>query len=86
QLTRSTIPTFSSGFFPLSYEYLQEKPEKAPVVLWMNDIAGHTSLKGIFLENGPFYLDENDELQERTHTWTKTHSMLYIDAPVGSGI
>ncbi|CAG7818374.1 unnamed protein product [Allacma fusca] len=67
-------------FFPA-----QEKPEKAPVILWVNDIPGHTSLRGIFLENGPFYIDENDEIQERAHTWTKTHSMLYIDAPVGSG-
>ncbi|CAG7786811.1 unnamed protein product [Allacma fusca] len=67
-------------FFPA-----QEKPEKAPVILWVNDVPGHTSLKGIFLENGPFILDENGEIQERAHTWTKTHSMLYIDAPVGSG-
>jgi vitellogenic carboxypeptidase-like protein len=67
-------------FFPA-----QENPEKAPVILWINDIPGYTCLKGVFLETGPFYVDDGNKLVERNSTWTRTHSMLYIDAPVGSG-
>ncbi|CAG7829873.1 unnamed protein product, partial [Allacma fusca] len=44
-------------FFPA-----QESPENAPVILWINDIPGYTCLKGVFLETGPFYVDENNQL------------------------
>ncbi|CAG7697361.1 unnamed protein product [Allacma fusca] len=67
-------------FFPA-----QENPEKAPIILWINDIPGFTSLKGVFLETGPFSVDDDNKLVERNSTWTRSHSMLYIDAPVGTG-
>ncbi|CAG7725044.1 unnamed protein product, partial [Allacma fusca] len=62
-----------------------ENTDKAPVILWINDLPGYTCLKGVFLETGPFYVGENNELKSRNSSWTRTHSMLYIDAPVGSG-
>ncbi|CAG7723333.1 unnamed protein product, partial [Allacma fusca] len=62
----------------------QENPENAPVILWVNDIPGFSSLQGVFLETGPFELDENNVVKDRNVSWTKSHSMLYIDAPVGT--
>ncbi|CAG7720344.1 unnamed protein product, partial [Allacma fusca] len=62
-----------------------KNPEKAPVILWINDLPGFTSLKGVFLETGPFYVDDDNQLRDRNTSWAKTHSMLYIDAPVGTG-
>jgi vitellogenic carboxypeptidase-like protein len=67
-------------FFPA-----QENPDKAPVILYVNESPGTSCLAAIFLENGPFSLNENNELVDRNSSWTKTNSMLYIDAPVGSG-
>ncbi|CAG7817907.1 unnamed protein product, partial [Allacma fusca] len=67
-------------FFPA-----QENPEKAPVILWINDIPGFTCLKGVFLETGPFFVDDDNKLVQRNSSWTRSHSMLYIDAPVGTG-
>ncbi|CAG7697360.1 unnamed protein product [Allacma fusca] len=67
-------------FFPA-----QENPEKAPVILYVNDAPGLSCLLSIFLETGPFVITENLELMDRNSSWTKFASMLYIDAPVGSG-
>ncbi|CAG7826664.1 unnamed protein product [Allacma fusca] len=67
-------------FFPA-----QEKPETAPVILWISELPGFSSLRGLFLENGPFFVNENLTLKDRPLAWTKTYSMIYIDAPIGSG-
>ncbi|CAG7709325.1 unnamed protein product, partial [Allacma fusca] len=29
-----------------------EAPEKAPVIMWLNEVAGSSCLKGVFVENG----------------------------------
>ncbi|CAG7816569.1 unnamed protein product [Allacma fusca] len=62
-----------------------ENPESASVILWANEASGYSCLRAVFLENGPFFLDEKFRLQERNESWAKTHSMLYIDVPVGAG-
>ncbi len=40
---------------------------------------------GLFVEHGPFAVDENLNLVPRTHAWSLTHNVLYIDNPVGTG-
>ncbi|CAG7715370.1 unnamed protein product [Allacma fusca] len=67
-------------FFPA-----QESPQTASVILWANEASGYSCMRAVFLENGPFFLDEKLRLHERNHSWAKTHSMLYIDVPVGAG-
>lgn len=67
-------------FFPA-----QQSPATAPVVLWLQGGPGGSSLFGLFVEHGPFSVDDNLNLVERTHTWTATHSVLYVDNPVGTG-
>ncbi|CAG7678620.1 unnamed protein product [Allacma fusca] len=62
-----------------------ENPDTSSVILVVNSIPGISLMQGIFLENGPFTLDENLELKEQNYTWAKTHTLIYIDSPVGSG-
>ncbi|XP_012264672.1 venom serine carboxypeptidase [Athalia rosae] len=67
-------------FFPA-----QVSPKTAPVVLWLQGGPGATSLFGLFTENGPFRVTQNKTLAMRKYSWTKSHSVLYIDNPVGTG-
>ncbi|KAG8227812.1 hypothetical protein J437_LFUL010970 [Ladona fulva] len=67
-------------FFPAKYDY-----EKAPVVLWLQGGPGATSLFGLFTENGPFFISKKLYLKSRKYSWSNTHSVLYIDNPVGTG-
>jgi vitellogenic carboxypeptidase-like protein len=61
-------------------------PENAPFLVWLQGGPGSTSLIGLFNEHGPYYVDSSANLKERVGTaWTRTHSVLYIDNPVGSG-
>ncbi|CAG7734478.1 unnamed protein product [Allacma fusca] len=81
----SALVLKASAFAISHYLPAEKNPENAPVILWINDLPGFTSLKGVFLETGPFYVDDDNKLRERNTSWVKTHSMLYIDAPVGTG-
>jgi len=59
----------------------------APVLLWLQGGPGSSSLLGVFNLNGPFSVCKScgGELKLRDHAWTGTHSMLYVDNPVGTG-
>lgn len=67
-------------FFPA-----EESPGYAPVVLWLQGGPGASSLFGLFAENGPFQFDGHNKLQKRNYTWSRTHNLIYIDNPVGTG-
>jgi len=77
-------PNFDSNmffwFFPAAFEAAD-----APVVLWLQGGPGGSSLFGLFVENGPFSVTENLELEERTTSWALTHNLIFIDNPVGTG-
>lgn len=40
---------------------------------------------GLFAEIGPFSVKIQHGLKERVFSWTKTHSVIYIDNPAGTG-
>ncbi|CAG0923240.1 unnamed protein product [Notodromas monacha] len=63
----------------------KEGPESAPLVLWLQGGPGGSSLFGLFVENGPWILDSNLNLAFRYYDWTRTHSIIYVDSPVGTG-
>ncbi|CAG7828495.1 unnamed protein product [Allacma fusca] len=67
-------------FFPA-----QENPDNAPVLLWINELPGFSCVRAIFLETGPFKVGPNNLVSERNTSWTRSHSMLYVDSPVGTG-
>ncbi|XP_077483069.1 putative serine carboxypeptidase CPVL isoform X2 [Amblyomma americanum] len=62
-----------------------ENPDRVPVMLWLQGGPGTSSLMGLFVEHGPYYVDENYAAQLREITWTRTISVLYVDNPVGTG-
>lgn len=67
-------------FFPA-----QTQPTDAPVVLWLQGGPGGSSLFGLFVEHGPYFVTKNMTLRTRDFPWTSIFSMLYIDNPVGTG-
>lgn len=67
-------------FFPSQTDYTN-----APVVLWLQGGPGATSLIGLFTENGPFEVKPKHGLKLRKYAWTQSHSVIYIDNPVGAG-
>lgn len=67
-------------FFPA-----QVRPETAPVLLWLQGGPGGTSMFGLFVEHGPYFVHQNLTLGYREIPWTSRYSVLYIDNPVGTG-
>lgn len=67
-------------FFPA-----QTDSTNAPVILWLQGGPGATSLFGLFAENGPFTVKAKKGLKLRKYAWTTSHSVIYIDNPVGTG-
>ena len=64
---------------------MQNNSESAPLVLWLQGGPGGSSLFGLFIEHGPFFVDEALALNEREISWSKKYNMLYIDQPAGTG-
>jgi vitellogenic carboxypeptidase-like protein len=56
------------------------------VVLWLQGGPGATSLYGLFTENGPLVVETNQTLSTRQYSWSKTHNLIFIDNPVGTGL
>ncbi|XP_076826848.1 putative serine carboxypeptidase CPVL isoform X2 [Brachyhypopomus gauderio] len=63
----------------------QERPETAPLLLWLQGGPGGTSMFGLFVEHGPYVVYKNLTLGYRKYAWTSRYSVLYIDNPVGTG-
>ncbi|XP_060528554.1 venom serine carboxypeptidase-like [Cylas formicarius] len=67
-------------FFPSENDYKND-----PVVLWLQGGPGASSLFALFNENGPFIIGEDLNVTIRDVYWSQSHSVLYIDNPVGTG-
>lgn len=65
-----------------------KSPQTAPVVVWLQGGPGASSMSGVFYENGPYAVkddDNNGTIFLRKYSWTEKLSVLYIDNPVGTG-
>ncbi|KAK7080870.1 hypothetical protein SK128_028085 [Halocaridina rubra] len=84
-----------SGFLTVNKEYnsnlffwffpARVGADDAPVLVWLQGGPGGSSLFGLFAEHGPFNVDENLHLVPRDYAWTRTHNVIYIDNPAGTG-
>lgn len=94
-ITHAVIPRSHAGVITVNTTYgnhlffwlfpaLNENPH-APLMVWLNDGPGFSSMEGLFFENGPLRISENYELTRWNKTWAQNISMLYIDQPVGAG-
>lgn len=58
---------------------------KAPLVVWLQGGPGGSSLFGLFVEHGPWSVDQNLNLQDRSTAWSLPYNVLYVDQPAGTG-
>ena len=63
----------------------KNNPETAPLVVWLNGGAGCSSMLGLFLENGPYRVQDNLTLALDPHYWNQNANILYLDQPAGAG-
>ena len=60
-------------------------PKIAPLVIWLQGGPGGSSLFGLFIEHGPYYVNKDQQVVARNITWAESYNMLYIDQPAGTG-
>ncbi|XWS63300.1 hypothetical protein CRYUN_Cryun06bG0083500 [Craigia yunnanensis] len=63
------------------------KPEKKPLLLWLNGGPGCSSIGyGETEELGPFFTQKDaSTLKLNTHRWNKAANLLFVESPVGVG-
>jgi carboxypeptidase C (cathepsin A) len=68
----------------------RQKPETAPLTIWLNGGPGSSSLVGFFAENGPCEVVQMEDgsygTQTRLWGWDRSSNVLYIDQPVQVGL
>lgn len=74
-------------FFESRKSRYSSNPDQIPLVIWLNGGPGASSLVGLFLENGPFRIEDNDAgtLVPNPYSWNQEAHLLYWDQPVGTG-
>ncbi|XP_071441643.1 venom serine carboxypeptidase-like [Hetaerina americana] len=77
--------TYNSNLFFWFFPAMNE-PENSPVLLWLQGGPGVSSLFGLFTENGPYFINDDDKtLSLNPYSWTMNHSVIFFDQPVGTG-
>ena len=57
----------------------------APLLVWLNGGPGSSSMMGLFLENGPYWIADDGSLHARNASWNNKFDVLYVDQPAGTG-
>nr|CAD7568807.1 unnamed protein product [Timema californicum] len=83
-----------SGYLTVNQEYNSnlffwffpaQNVSSAPLLLWLQGGPGASSLMALFVENGPYIVDTEGELQKRNINWALNHNIIYLDNPAGTG-
>jgi len=74
-------------FFESQNSKYSSKPHQIPLVIWLNGGPGASSLVGLFQENGPLYIGNNDTgtIVTNPYSWNEEAHLLYWDQPVATG-
>lgn len=57
-----------------------------PIILWSNGGPGSSSLYGLFMENGPYRVNDNLTLTLAKNSWSEFANYLVIDHPLSTGL
>ena len=63
----------------------QNSPETAPLIIWFTGGAGCSSLGGLFLEIGPFRIQQDSSFRINPYSWNQRANVLFVDQPAGVG-
>lgn len=69
----------------------ESNPEKDPILFWLTGGPGCSTFSGLVYEIGPINFEEvryDGSLPKfvlNNHSWTKVASIIFVDAPVGTG-
>ncbi|KAK3695930.1 hypothetical protein LTR37_018285 [Vermiconidia calcicola] len=62
-------------------------PANAPLSIWMNGGPGSSSMLGLFVENGPCFVNsDSNSTYLNEWSWNNEVNMLYLDQPVQVGL
>lgn len=65
--------------------YSRDTPSTDPLTIWLSGGPGCSSELATFIENGPFYVNDDLTLRLNEHSWSNNANLLYVDQPVGTG-
>ncbi|KAH3900897.1 serine-type carboxypeptidase SCDLUD_002356 [Saccharomycodes ludwigii] len=73
---------------PDSFKKLSDTPninDNNKLMFWLNGGPGCSSMDGVFMETGPFRLNDKNELIINPGSWHTKYDMVYLDQPLGTG-
>lgn len=59
--------------------------DTAPLALWLTGGPGCSSELAVFVENGPYQLNDKGEVEEREFAWDVEANMIFVDSPLNVG-
>ncbi|CAI2166925.1 9411_t:CDS:10 [Funneliformis geosporum] len=75
--------TNSNVFFWLIHnQHISDTPK---FIVWLNGGPGCSSMDGLFLENGPWRIKQDQTFELIDGSWNEYANVLYVDFPVGTG-
>lgn len=70
-------------------ENAKNKIGETPLIIWLNGGPGAPSTLGLFLENGPYKIEDTTttegELVENIYSWNTNAHIMFWDQPIGTG-
>ncbi|KAF9621142.1 hypothetical protein IFM89_016636 [Coptis chinensis] len=93
QLETGYVNVDESDGVELFYYFVESErnPKEDPLMLWLTGGPGCSAFSGLVLETGPLRINDDysgsglPSFVLNPYSWTKVSSIIFLDAPVGSG-